>query len=104
MIVSFNQENFKKQILEADRPVLVDFYAEWCPPCRVLSPILEEIMEKYQDKIKIAKLNIDEGRALALEYNIMSVPTLIIFRNGKEIKRIVGLLAKEELEKVLDSL
>lgn len=104
MIVSFNQENFKKQILEADRPVLVDFYAEWCPPCRVLSPMLEEIMEKYQDKIKIAKLNIDEGRALALEYNIMSVPTLIIFRNGKEIKRIVGLLAKEELEKVLDSL
>jgi len=104
MIFILDKENFKKEVLESAKIVLVDFYADWCSPCQALSPILEELARKYSGKIKIAKFNIEEGQSLALEYEVMSLPTLIIFQKGKEIKRIVGLQSKEELEKILNSL
>lgn len=104
MIVVLNKENFKKEVLNSEEPVLVDFFTFWCPPCRVLSLILEELAETYKNKIKFAKLNVEETMNLAQEYEVMSVPTLIIFKNGKEIKRVVGLEGKEKLKKILDSL
>lgn len=103
-LLVLNDQNFKKEVLESEIPVLVDFYAEWCPPCKMLAPILEELNKKYGQKIKMAKLNIDKDTEIALQYQVMSVPTLIIFKNGKEIKRIIGLQTKEELENLLDSL
>ncbi|MFN3301698.1 MAG: thioredoxin [Patescibacteria group bacterium] len=105
MIRLLNKKNFKKEVLEESKiPVLVDFYADWCPPCRVLSPILEELEGKYQDKIKFAKVNVGEEQDLASNYKVISIPTLIIFKNGQEIKRMVGLLPKEDLEKILELL
>ena len=85
-----NKENFEKETKEK---ILVDFYADWCGPCKMLSPILDEI----SDKIKIGKVNVDENNELASKYRVMSIPCLIIFEDGKEIKRSVGLLSKEEL-------
>ncbi|MCX7778650.1 MAG: thioredoxin [Patescibacteria group bacterium] len=97
-----NPQNFKTEVLESKKPVLVDFYADWCLPCQMLNPILEELSKKYHQKIKIAKLNIEVGEKIASEYGVMSVPTLIIFQDGQERKRIVGLRRQEELEKILD--
>lgn len=102
MILSLNKDNFKKEVLESDLPVLVDFYADWCPPCQALHPILEEISEKYKEKIKFTRLNVGEFGKIAEEYEIYSIPTLIFFKNGKEIERIVGLISKKDLEKKLE--
>lgn len=102
-LTNLNSQNFKKEVLESELPVLVDFYTEWCPPCRVLSPILEELNEKYAKKINIARFNIEKGQEIASKYEVMSVPTLIIFQGGKERKRLVGLQSQEKLEKILDS-
>ncbi len=101
MALLINKENFKKEVLESKIPVLIDFYADWCPPCQILSPIIEELAKKYQGKIKIGKFNVDEGEEIVTKYQILSVPTLIIFKDGKEEKRIVGLISKKELEKIL---
>ena len=91
------------KFLKSKIPVLVDFYSSWCPPCKMLEPILEglEAEEGIKGKIKFVRVNVDENRELAAKYNIMSVPTLILFKNGKEEKRIVGLRSKEELKKEL---
>lgn len=102
--IVLNSQNFQREVLESKIPILVDFYTDWCPPCKVLLPIIEELSEKYAGKIKITKLNIGEEEKIALEYGVMSVPTLIIFKDGQEIKRLVGLQTKKELEKNLDSL
>lgn len=87
--------------LENKIPVLVDFYSDFCPPCRMLEPIFEELKKEFKGKIKFARVNVDENRELAARYNVMSIPTLILFKKGKEEKRIVGLRSKEELKKEL---
>lgn len=104
MLTLLNQENFRKEVLEPAEPVLVDFAAAWCPPCRMLKPILEEVEQKLANKIKFAQVDIDQSRELAEKYEVMSVPTLIIFKNGKEIKRLIGLQNKQDLEKILENL
>ena len=103
MVIQINEKNFKKEVLEENLPVVVDFYADWCPPCQILHPLLEEISEKYREKIKFTRVNIGESEKIAQDYNINSIPTLVFFKNGKEIKRIVGLVGKEEIENNLET-
>ena len=97
MELEFNLENFKKDVLDSEKPVLVDFYADWCGPCNMMAPIIEELASDLQGKARVGKINVDENQDIAMEYNVMSIPTLIIFKEGKEVKRIVGVRSKEEL-------
>jgi thioredoxin 1 len=94
----FTDKNWRKDVLESSVPVLVDFWAEWCRPCRMVTPILEEIAAEYPDKITVAKLNVDENQQTAVQFNVMSIPTLIVFRRGRPTHtRIVGAHPKPAL-------
>jgi len=97
MEIRVNDENFKQEVLESDIPTLVDFWAEWCMPCHMVAPVVEEIAKEYQDKIKVCKLNVDEAHNTASNYEIMSIPTLAIFKNGKIVDKIIGVVPKAEL-------
>lgn len=97
MELKINSENFEKEVLNSEKPVLVDFFADWCGPCKMMAPIVEELATELDGKVKVGKINVDENSDIAVEYNVMSIPTLIVFKNGKEEKRLVGLRNKEEL-------
>lgn len=97
MEIKLSSENFEKEVLKSEKPVLVDFYADWCGPCNAMTPVIEELATELDGKAKVGKINVDENSDIAVEYNVMSIPTLIIFQNGKEEKRLVGLRDKEEL-------
>ncbi len=97
MELKLSSENFKEEVLNSEKPVLVDFYADWCGPCNAMAPVIEELAKELEGKAKVGKINVDENSDIAVEYNVMSIPTLIIFKNGKEEKRLVGLRDKEEL-------
>lgn len=94
----FTTANFDKEVLEADTPVLVDFYADWCGPCKMMAPVVEQLAEAYDGKVKVGKCNIDEEDGLARMYRVMSIPTMKIFVKGKAVATIVGAVPKEELE------
>jgi len=93
-----NDKNFKNEVLESDIPVLVDFYAVWCGPCRKISPIIEEITKEYAGKLKVCKLNVDESPESASKYQILSIPTLVIFKDRKIMEIIVGAVPKSLIE------
>ncbi len=95
--------NFKTEILDAKEPVLVDFWAEWCNPCRMLAPVVESLAGEYEGKIRFCKVNIDEASDLAVTYGVMSIPTLVLFSGGQEKARTVGLQNAEKLRAWLDS-
>lgn len=97
MEIELNSENFEKEVLNSEKPVMVNFFADWCGPCKMMAPIVEELATELYGKAKVGKINVDENPDIAVEYNVMSIPTLIIFRNGKEEKRLVGVRDKEEL-------
>ena len=97
MEIKLSSENFEKEVLKSEKPVLVDFYADWCGPCNAMAPVIEELATEFDGKAKVGKINVDDNPNIAVEYNVMSIPTLIIFKNGKEEKRLVGLRDKEEL-------
>ena len=101
-ILEVKDKDFKEKVLEADKPVLCDFWAEWCGPCKQISPILNELSEVYKEKILIAKVNIDENPEVPSNYGIMSIPTLILFKNGESISSQIGLVEKSSLTKWLD--
>jgi thioredoxin len=101
-ILSLTQENFPAEVLHSPTPVLVDFWAEWCGPCKMIAPILDELAEEYQGKIKIGKVNIDEQQALAAEYGVRAIPTLLLFSQGQVADQIVGLRSKRELKASFD--
>ena len=101
-IVSLTQENFSSEVLQAPSPVLVDFWAEWCGPCKMIAPILDELAEEYDGKVKIGKVNIDEQQGLAAEYGIRAIPTLLVFHQGQVAEQIVGLKSKRDLKAALD--
>ena len=89
---------FDSDVIKSNVPVLVDFWAEWCGPCRMLAPVLEEVAPGYQGKLKIVKLNVDENPDAGARYGVMSIPTMIIFKGGKEIDRVVGAVSKNEVQ------
>jgi len=103
MVLTLTGENFKTEVLDAELPVLVDFWAPWCPPCRLLGPIVEEFAEEFSGRVKVGKLNVDEAPIIAQEYNIMSIPTLKFFRDGHVVSELVGLRSKDELRKTFES-
>lgn len=102
-IISISDESFDNEVLKSSTPVLVDFWAEWCNPCKAIAPILEEIAEHYQGKIKIAKLNIDENPETPVKYGVRGIPTLMIFKNGSCNATKVGILEKSQLSAFIDS-
>lgn len=95
--LKITSENFEKEVLNSDIPVLVDFYATWCGPCKMMSPIVEEIAKEMEGKVKVLKIDTDEEQQLAIKYGIMSIPTFIIFKNGKIEKTLIGMQDKTEL-------
>ena len=99
--LKLTDQNFEEEVLKSEKPVLVDFWAEWCHPCKIVSPIVDELALEYSDKIKIGKLNVDEN-TVSQNYNVMSIPTLLIFKNGKPVNSIVGARPKEDYKKVID--
>ncbi len=100
MVVELNEENFEEEVLKADKKVIVDFYATWCGPCKMQGPIVESIAEENSN-VKVCKLDVDNAPSIAEKYDIMSIPTLIIFENGNVINKKVGLTDKEELSKMI---
>ena len=101
MGININDNNFKQEVLDESLPVLVDFWAAWCGPCFRLAPIIEQIAKEYKGRLKVCKLNVDEAPKTASDYEIMSIPTLAIFKNGKIVDKVVGALPKAELESTI---
>lgn len=99
-VLEVTSENFEKEVLESEKIVLVDFYAEWCGPCKRLSPIVEEVA-KEEEEVKFVKMNIDNCEDIAIEYQVMSIPTLVVMKNGKEVNRSVGLIDKEQVKELI---
>lgn len=102
-MLQVTSENFASEVLDSPIPVVVDFFATWCGPCRMLSPVLETVSEDYEGKVKFVKLDVDEAGDIAKDYSVMSIPTLIIVKNGEEAAKTVGAMGAEELEEWIDS-
>ena len=103
-IVNIEDKQFKKEVLEAAQPVLVDFWATWCAPCRAIAPVLEELSGTYKGKVKFAKVNIDDNQQTPQQYGVRSIPTLLLFKGGKVVEQIVGAVPKAKLDEALKKL
>ena len=100
-VTELNKDNFEKEVMEANVPVLIDFWASWCGPCRMMSPIIDKIAEEMGDKVKVCKVNVDENHELAEKYEIMTIPAFIIVKNGAETGRTIGVQPKEDILKLI---
>lgn len=96
-VLKINEGNFGEKVLKSEKMVLVDFYADWCGPCRMMSPIIDEIAEELKESVKVGKINVDENQELAIKYDVMSIPTIIIFKNGMPVKTFLGVTDKNEI-------
>ena len=96
-VLKINEENFENEVIKSDKCVIIDFYADWCGPCKMMSPIIEDIAEELGDKVKVGKINTDENMNLAEQYQIMSIPTILIFKDGNIIKSFTGVTSKSEI-------
>ena len=101
-VLKFTDSNFDTEVVKSGVPALVDFWAEWCGPCRLMAPILDELAPVYAGKLKIGKLNVDENQDSPSQFGVMNIPTMIVFRGGKEVERIVGAMSKADLQKKID--
>ena len=97
-VLHLNSENFEKEVLEAQEPVLVDFYADWCGPCKMMAPVVEKIAQELAGQAKVCKINVDEARDIASEYGVMSIPTFIVFKQGKPTRTTVGVQSEDILK------
>jgi thioredoxin 1 len=97
-VAEVTDNNFQAEVLESDKPVLVDFWAPWCGPCRMVGPVVEEIAREKGDALKVVKINVDENQQTAMSYNVMSIPTLMVFRHGQQVKTVIGAYPKKKLE------
>lgn len=102
--LTLNEQNFETEVLKSETPVLVDFWAEWCGPCKMTGPVIDEIANEYDGKLKVGKVNVDENQTLAGKYNVMSIPTILIFKNKEVVKTMIGFQAKEVFKKEIDSI
>jgi thioredoxin 1 len=102
-IITVDQNNFQKSVIDSSKPVLVDFWAPWCGPCRAVAPIVDELAKEYDGKAGFAKVNVDESPILASQYGVMSIPTIIIFKGGKPAEQVIGYKPKNDLKKLLDT-
>lgn len=103
-VLKITKENYETEVLKSDKLVLIDFYADWCGPCKMMSPIIDEIAEEVGDKIKVGKINVDENQELAMEYEVISIPTIIILQNGEVKNSFVGVREKEEIISCLEKM
>jgi thioredoxin 1 len=102
LIVTLTQENFAQQVLQSPVPVLVDFWAEWCGPCKMIAPLMDELANEYSGKVAVGKVNIDEQQSLAAQYGVRAIPTLLIFNKGEVAEQIVGVRSKRDFKTSLD--
>lgn len=101
--LKFTDDSFSEDVLQSDKPVLVDFWAEWCGPCRMVGPVVEEMAGEYEGKAKIGKVNVDENPEISSKYGIRSIPSLLIFKNGEVVDQIIGAVPKSQLKKQLEA-
>ena len=102
-VVTLTDDNFDEEVSSSEKPVLVDYWATWCGPCKMVGPIVEEVASEYQDKLKVGKLDVDNNQASAAKQNVMSIPTLLIFKDGQVVGQQVGALSKTQLTDFIDS-
>ena len=102
-LLEIKDDNFEAEVLKSDIPVLVDIWAPWCGPCRIVGPIIEELANEYAGKMKVGKLNVDDNSETAMKYQIHSIPTILIFKGGKEVQRLIGARPKPEFKKEIDA-
>ncbi|MFH1359640.1 MAG: thioredoxin [Candidatus Omnitrophota bacterium] len=95
--VQLTVKNFEQEVLKSSVPVLVDFWAEWCGPCKMVSPVIDEVAKEFSDRIKVGKVNIDEAQDLAMRYSVMSIPTLMFFKDGQPVDQVIGAVGKDQL-------
>lgn len=100
--INVSDDSFQHEVLESDQPVLVDFWAEWCGPCKMIAPVVDELAHEYDGKVKFAKVNVDDSPKTALEYGIKGIPTMLIFKDGEPVKQVVGAVAKSVLQENLE--
>src|SRR3972149_11714678 len=98
--IEITEKNFEQEVLKSDIPVLVDFWAVWCGPCRMVAPVVEEISEEYSGKVKVVKLNVDDNPSLASKYKVMSIPTLMLFKDGKIVDQLIGAQGKAQIKAI----
>ncbi len=103
-VLVVDKSNFEQEVLQSDIPVMVDFWATWCVPCRMIAPIVERLAERYAGRLKVAKLDVDENQELAIRYQVMSIPTLLFFRNGQVVDRIIGAVGEPAIVQKIENL
>ncbi|WP_408956112.1 thioredoxin [Natroniella sp. ANB-PHB2] len=103
-VIKASENDFEKEVINSEKPVLVDFWAPWCGPCKAIAPVLDEIADEYEDKVKVVKVNVDDNQKLAQEYQVTSIPNIIFFKGGEEVEQQVGFASKEGLISKIDSI
>ena len=102
-VLEFNDDNFQSEVLDSDKLVVVDFWAEWCGPCRALTPIIEQLAGDVADKAKVGKLNVDKARGVSMKYGISAIPTILFFKNGEQVNKVVGMTSLQDLKAAVDA-